>query len=59
MHFEKIQYQWPIAENTFLIVIHRFSFVKASMNAVRICKMRNGLSKTASISSFFNCLSVQ
>jgi hypothetical protein len=36
----------------FLIVIHRFSFVKAPLNALRICKMRNGVSKTPSISSF-------
>jgi hypothetical protein len=39
----------------FLIVIHRFSLVRAAMNALRICKMRNGVSKTPSISSFFNC----
>jgi hypothetical protein len=29
----------------FLIVIHRFSLVKAAMNAPRICKMRNGVNK--------------
>ncbi len=34
---------------------HRFSLVKAAMNAARICKMRNGVSKTPSISSFFKC----
>jgi hypothetical protein len=39
----------------FLIDIHFFSLVKAAMNAPRICKMRNGVSKTPSISSFFNC----
>jgi hypothetical protein len=27
----------------FLIVIHRFSLVRAAMNALRICKMRNGV----------------
>jgi hypothetical protein len=43
----------------FLIVIHRFSVVKAAMNALRICKMRNGVSKTPSVSSFFNCPSAQ
>jgi hypothetical protein len=43
----------------FLIVIHRFSLVKAAMNALRICKMCNGVSKTASISSFFKCPSGQ
>jgi hypothetical protein len=43
----------------FWIVNHRFSLVKAAMNALRICKMRNYVSKTPSISSFFNCPSVQ
>jgi hypothetical protein len=43
----------------FLIVIHRFSLVKAAMNALRICKMCIGVSKTPSISSFFNCPSAQ
>jgi hypothetical protein len=43
----------------FLTVIHRFSLLKAAMNALRICEMRNGVSKTPSISSFFNCLSAQ
>jgi hypothetical protein len=36
----------------FLIVIHRFSLVKTTMNALRICKMRNGVSKTPSIFLF-------
>jgi hypothetical protein len=43
MRYEKIQ--WPIAKKFFLIEIHRFSLVKAAMNALRICKMRNGLAK--------------
>jgi hypothetical protein len=30
----------------FLIVIHRFSLVKAAVNALRICKMRNGINRT-------------
>ncbi len=38
----------------FLIVIYRFSLVKAIMNAAWVCKLRNGV-KNASISSFFNC----
>ncbi len=29
----------------FLIVIHRFSLVRAAMNALRICKMRKGVTK--------------
>jgi hypothetical protein len=41
MLYEKIHYQWPMAPNKlFLIVIHRFSFVKATMNALRVCKLR-------------------
>ncbi len=39
----------------FLIVIYHSSLVKAAMNAALICKMRNGVSKTPSMSSFFNC----
>ena len=30
----------------FLIVIYHSSLVKAAMNAVRICKLRNGVNKT-------------
>jgi hypothetical protein len=30
----------------FFIVNHRFSLVKAAVNAPRICKMRNGVYKT-------------
>jgi hypothetical protein len=40
----------------FLIVIHQFSLVRAAMNALRICKMRNGASKTPLISSFSTAL---
>jgi hypothetical protein len=54
MRYEKIRYQWPIAELTFLIVIHCLSLVKAAMNALHIAKMRNGVSKMLSISPFFN-----
>jgi hypothetical protein len=31
----------------FLIVIHRFSLVKAAMNAPHICELCNGFNKTA------------
>jgi hypothetical protein len=41
-----------LRNKVFLIVIHRFSLVKAAMNAQRICKLCNGVSKTPSISSF-------
>jgi hypothetical protein len=30
----------------FFIVIHRFSHVKAAMNAPPICELRNGVNKT-------------
>jgi hypothetical protein len=43
MPYEQIWYQWPIAEQTFLIVIHRFSLAKAAMNSPCMCKMRNGV----------------
>jgi hypothetical protein len=36
------------------IVIYHSSLVKA-MNAALVCKMRNGVSKTSSMSYFFNC----
>jgi hypothetical protein len=38
----------------FLIVIYHSSLVKGAMNAARLCKLRNGVKKNASISSFFN-----
>jgi hypothetical protein len=39
----------------FLIVINRFSLVKAAMNAPRICKLTSAqFVKNASISSFFD-----
>jgi len=40
MRNEKIWYQWLIVRNKlFLIIIHRFSLVKAAMNDPRICKI--------------------
>ncbi len=39
---EKFGIMW---NKLFLIVIDRFSLVKAAMNAVRIGKFRNGVSK--------------
>ncbi len=53
MRYEKIQYKWPIAEyNFFLLSSIVFSLVKAAMNALCICKLRNGVSKTPSILLF-------
>ena len=40
MRYKKIHYQWSMAEETFLIVIHRFSLVKAAMNAPCVCELR-------------------
>jgi hypothetical protein len=37
----------------FLIVIYHSSLVKGAMNAARVCKLRNGVKKNTSISSFF------
>ncbi len=37
----------------FLIVIYHSSLVKGAMKAARVCKLRNGVKKNASISSFF------
>jgi hypothetical protein len=55
MRYEKIRYQWPNAGKKILIVIHRFSLVKAVMKALHICKLCNGVGKMPSISSFFKC----
>jgi hypothetical protein len=41
---EKIWYQRPRAKKNFFIVIHRFSLVKAAMNAPRIGKIAQKLS---------------
>jgi hypothetical protein len=38
----------------FLIVIYHSSLVKGAMNAARLCKLRNGVKKNASVSSIFN-----
>jgi hypothetical protein len=39
--------------NLFLIVIYHSTLVKGAMNAARVCKLRTGVKKNASISSFF------
>ena len=40
MRYEKVRFQWPNAEGTFLIVIYHSSLVKGTMNAARVCKLR-------------------
>jgi hypothetical protein len=52
---KKIIINGQMRNKSFLIVIYHSSLVKAAMNAARVCKMRNGVSKTPSMSSFFNC----
>ncbi len=48
MHDEKIRYQWPIAEfNT-----TNRSLEKDAMNAPRICKLCNGVTKRLDFSIF-------
>ncbi len=59
MRYEKFGINGQLRNKHFFIVIHCFSRVKTAVNALRICKMRNGVSKTPSISSFFNCPSAQ
>jgi hypothetical protein len=46
MRYENIWYLCQLRNKHFWIVIHRFSLVKASMNAPRICKLQNGVNKT-------------
>jgi hypothetical protein len=52
---KKIIINGQLRNKHFLIVIYHSSLVKAAMNAACGCKMRNGVSKTPSMSSFFNC----
>jgi hypothetical protein len=52
---KKITINGQLRNKHFVIVIYHSSLVKAAINAARICKMRNGVSKTPSMSSFFNC----
>ncbi len=40
----------------FVVIIHRFSLVKAAMNAPRNCKLRNGVNKTPQFLHFSTAL---
>jgi hypothetical protein len=56
MRYEKMKkfaINSQLRNKLFLIVIHRFSLARAAMNALRICKMRNGVSKKALNFFFF------
>ncbi len=46
MHYEKFCINGQLRNKLFLIVIHCFSLVKAMINALHICKLRNGVNKT-------------
>jgi hypothetical protein len=51
---KKIIFNGQMQNKHVLIVIYHSSLVKGAMNAARDCKLRNGVKKNASISSFFN-----
>jgi hypothetical protein len=51
MCYKKIIINGQMRNKPFLIVIYHSSLVKAAMNAARVCKMRNGVSKTPLMSS--------
>jgi hypothetical protein len=43
---KKIIFNGQMRNKHFLIVIYHSSLVKGAMNAVRVCKLRNGVKKT-------------
>ncbi len=49
---KKFSINSQLRNKLFFIAIHRFSLVRAAMNALRICKMRNGVSNRRA--SLFN-----
>jgi hypothetical protein len=51
---KKFTYNCQMRNRHLLIVIYHSSLVKAAVNDLRICKLRSGVKKNASISSFFN-----
>ncbi len=53
MRYKKVLFQWPVRNEPFLIVIYHSTLVKGAMNAAYVCKLRTGVKKNASISSFF------
>jgi hypothetical protein len=47
MRYEKVfSFNGQMRNEPFLIVIYHSSLVKATMNAARVCKLRNGVIKT-------------
>jgi hypothetical protein len=51
---KKIIFNGQMRNKLFLIVIYHSSLVKDTVNVARVCKLRNGVKKNTSISSFFN-----
>jgi hypothetical protein len=51
---KKFGFNSQMRNEPFLIVINQSSLVKGSMNAARVCKLRNGVKRNASVSSIFN-----
>jgi hypothetical protein len=46
MRYEKFGFNGQMRNEPFLIVIYHSSLVKGAMNAVLVCKLRNGVKKT-------------
>ena len=46
MRYEKFGFNGQMRNEPFFIVIYHSSLVKGSMNAARLCKLRNGIKKT-------------
>jgi hypothetical protein len=42
MRYEKVRFNCQMRNEPFLIVSYHSSLVKGAMNAVRVCKLRNG-----------------
>jgi hypothetical protein len=51
---KKIIFNGQMRNKHFLIFIYHSSLEKGAMNAARVCKLRIGVKKNGSISSFFN-----
>ena len=49
---KKIIINGPMRNKHFLIVVYHSSLVKATMNAARVCKLRNGVNKMLQILLF-------
>ncbi len=47
MRYEKNHFSGQMRNELFLIVIYHSSLVKGAMKAARVCKVRNGVKKTA------------